>query len=110
MFPTENEPLEPHDEKICRREVQRLRLALDDARKIAAGRPLLVMMHYPPLLAGEKDTVFTTLMEEYGVHTVVYGHLHGPGIAAGFSGEHNGVRYELVSCDSIGFTPKEIPV
>ncbi len=110
MFPTENEPLEPHDEKISRREVQRLRLALDDARKTAAGRPLIVMMHYPPLLAGEKDTVFTAMMEEYGVRTVVYGHLHGPGIAAGFRGEHNGVRYELVSCDSIGFTPKEIPV
>jgi len=110
MIPTENEPLQPHDEKICRREAQRLRLALDDARKLAEGRPLAVMMHYPPLLAGEKDTVFTALMEEYGVHTVVYGHLHGPGIAAGFSGEHNGVRYELVSCDSIGFSPKEIPV
>ena len=52
--------------------------------------------------------MFTALMEEYGVHTAVYGHLHGQGIENGFSGEHRGVRYELVSCDSIGFSPREI--
>ena len=110
MFPTEEEPLEPHDAKICLREVQRLRLALEEAQKIASGRPVVVMTHYPPLLAKTMDTAFTALMEEYKVHTAVYGHLHGLGIGSGFSGEHRGVRYELVSCDSIGFSPKEIPL
>ena len=75
---------------------------------MAEGRPLIAMMHYPPLLNGEMDTAYTALMEEYHVHTAVYGHLHGAGIQIGFTGEHNGVRYELVSCDSIGFSPKLI--
>ena len=85
-----------------------IRLALDEASEKADGRPLVVMTHYPPLLTGETDTIFTALLEEYHVHTAVYGHLHGAGIQNGFTGESRGVRYHLVSCDSIGFSPKEI--
>ena len=108
MIPTADSPLGEQDAKICRREAERLRLALEEAKAKAEGRPLIVMTHYPPLLSGERDTVFTELMEAYGVHTAVYGHLHGAGIQNGFTGEHRGVRYHLVSCDSIGFSPKEI--
>ena len=108
MIPTKETPLNEQDEKICRREAERLRLALDDAAARAAGRPLIVMTHYPPLLAGETDTIFTKLLEAYGVHTAVYGHLHGAGIQSGFTGECRGVRYRLVSCDSIGFSPIKI--
>ena len=108
MFPTKDAPLNDQDGKICRRETERLRLALDEASGMAAGRPVIVMTHYPPLLESEKDTVFTELLEEYRVHTAVYGHLHGAGIRAGFTGEHRGVQYHLVSCDSIGFAPKVV--
>lgn len=110
QIPTEEQPLGEQDVKIFRRETERLRLALDAAAGIAAGRPVVAMLHYPPLLAGEKDTAFTALLEEYGVHTAVYGHLHAQGIQSGFTGEHRGVRYHLVSCDSIGFAPREIPM
>ena len=108
MIPTADSPLGEQDAKICRREAERLRLALEEAKAMAKGRPLIAMTHYPPLLAGERDTVFTELMEAYGVHTAVYGHLHGAGIQNGFTGEHGGISYHLVSCDSIGFSPKEI--
>ncbi|MBO4471394.1 MAG: metallophosphoesterase [Clostridia bacterium] len=108
MIPTKDAPLGPQDEKIFLREAERLRLALDAAAGMADGRPLIAMMHFPPLLNGETDTAYTALMEEYHVHTAVYGHLHGAGIQNGFTGEHNGIRYELVSCDSIGFAPKLI--
>ena len=83
-------------------------MALEEAQKLANGRPVVAMMHYPPLLGGTKETAFTALLEEYRVHTVVYGHLHGQGIQSGFNGEQRGVRYFLVSCDSIGFSPLEI--
>ena len=108
MIPTEEAPLSAQDEKICRREAERLRLALEEASASAAGRPVIAMTHYPPLLAGTMDTVFTELLESYHVSAAVYGHLHGPGIQNGLTGEHGGVSYHLVSCDSIGFCPKEI--
>ena len=108
MIPTKETPLSEQDEKICRREAERLRLALEDATERAEGKPVIVMTHYPPLLTGETDTVFTRLLEAYKVHTAVYGHLHGTGIQSGYTGEHHGVRYHLVSCDSIGFCPNEV--
>ena len=110
MIPTAASPLGPEDEKIYRRETGRLNLALDRAEALAKGKPVVVMLHYPPLLQGERCSAFTQILEKRGVHTAVYGHLHGEGTEAGFHGSWNGVNYHLVSCDSIHFCPKEIPV
>lgn len=109
LFPTGETPLAPADAKICAREVMRLRMSLDAALKLRGDRPLVVMMHYPPLYDMERDTPFTRTLEEYPVETVVYGHLHGAGIRIGFSGDHHGIRYRLVSCDSLDFRIAEIP-
>ena len=108
LFPTREQPLDEANRKIFMRETQRLRMALEEAQQMASDRPIVAMMHYPPLLEGERDTAFTELLEAFHVHTVVYGHLHGQGIQSGFTGEHHGIRYHLVSCDSIGFSPKVI--
>ena len=107
-FPTEEAPLSPEDGRIFARELIRLELALDAAQRAAAGRPILLMMHYPPLYQTERDTPFTRLIGKYPVHTVVYGHLHGAGIKAGFTGCWNGVRYMLTSCDALGFTLAQV--
>ena len=107
-YPTEEEPLSPEDRRIFDREMIRLELALKDAAQKAAGRPMVVMLHYPPLYDRDRDTPFTALLEQYPVHTVVYGHLHGAGVRAGFTGTHNGVRYLLASCDSLGFVLAEV--
>ena len=108
IIPTQDTPLSPEDEKLYTRELMRMDMALQAAAKLRADRPLVVMMHFPPLYALERDTEFARLFERCGVHTVVYGHLHGAGIRAGFNGEHHGVRYRLVSCDSLDFQMAEI--
>ncbi len=109
-FPTKDALLSAADMKICDREVIRLELALKAAVRIAGDRPIVVMLHYPPLFEQERDTVFTRLLEQYPVHTVVYGHLHGAGIRVGFTGEHAGIRYLLTSCDSLHFALAEVPL
>ena len=93
---------------MFQREMIRLEIGLQAAVKAAAGRPVVVMLHYPPLYDQQRDTPFTRLMTRYGVHTVVYGHLHGQAIYGGFTGTHEGVRYVLVSSDSLRFVPAEI--
>lgn len=108
VFPTPAAPLNDEDQKVFLRELARLRLGLDAASAIAAGRPIVVMLHYPPLFDTQRDTGFTAILEQYRVHTAVYGHLHGAGIRAGFNGEHNGVRYALTSCDSLDFRLMEL--
>lgn len=105
-FPTESFPLEAQEEKVYRRELIRLELTLQSAKR--HGLPILAMMHYPPLLQDHRDTAFTALLERYGVAMCVYGHLHSAGIQNGFSGEHNGVQYRLVSCDAIDFSPVKV--
>ena len=110
LIPTQDTPLSAEDEKVTARELIRMEMSLQAAAKMAQGRPVVAMMHYPPLYDMERDTAFTQLMEKYGVHTVVYGHLHGPSIRVGFNGQQNGVNYRLVSCDSLSFELAEIPL
>ena len=107
-IPTRETPLSAADMKIYSRELIRLELALQSAVKIKGDKPLVVMMHYPPLYDMERETEFTALLEKYPVHTVVYGHLHGAGLKARYCGEERGIRYELVSCDGLEFRLKEI--
>lgn len=107
-IPTRETPLSAADMKIYSRELIRLELALQAAVKIKGDKPLVVMMHYPPLYDMERETEFTALLEKYPVHTVVYGHLHGAGLKARYCGQERGIRYELVSCDGLEFRLKEI--
>ena len=93
------------DEKLYRREAIRLEMSLDAAKKIACGRPIVAMMHYPPVTPDtlRSGTEFTRLLSRYGVSRCVYGHLHGRSIRRAFVGEYGGVRYDLVSCDALEF-------
>ena len=110
VYPSERNAPEAADLKICRREVQRLNLALDEAERIGPDRPILVMLHYPPLMNGDGESVFTQALDaRRNVTAVVYGHLHGAAFAGGFAGERRGIRYYPVSCDGIQFCPLEIP-
>ncbi len=97
------------DLALVEREARRLALSIEDARKTMLATPgltPLVAVHFPPLYANRRPTVFSTLIEAFQPVTCVYGHLHGAeGIAAGFQGEHGGVRYVLASCDAAGFKP-----
>lgn len=105
VFPMEGASLGEDDMRIFRREVGRLQISLDAARKMAGEKPIVALMHFPPLLADGLATEFSRLLEDAGVTDVVYGHLHGAGIKNGFVGRLGGVQYHLTSCDAIGFSP-----
>jgi len=102
------------DEKVkpeqIAREVTRLQRSIDDAleQEKSAPSPLtrVVVVHFPPLYANQTPTAFSRVIEPFRPAVCVYGHLHGEkGIAAGFVGEHGGVRYVLASCDAARFAP-----
>lgn len=107
-FPTAGHPLEEQENKIYRRELMRLEFSLQEAARCEPGTAPIVMMHFPPLPADGEETEFTFLLERFGASDVVYGHLHGAGVKNGFTGEKNGIRYHLTSCDALGFIPKKI--
>lgn len=92
------------DEKIYKRELLRLRLSLDAAKK-KGFQKFIVMIHYPPVNETFKDSGFTEIFEEYQVEKVIYGHLHGKSLQRVMTGERKGVEYILTSCDYIDFHP-----
>ncbi|MBO4563184.1 MAG: metallophosphoesterase [Clostridia bacterium] len=106
LLPTDQD-FTADDRRIYERELIRLRLSLEAAKRIAGGKkPIVCMMHFPPLLRDGNPTGFTALLEEYGVTCCLYGHLHGSlAWAVGFCGERNGVTYRLCSADSLNFEP-----
>ncbi len=91
------------DMKIYQRELLRLNMTLTQARRKSQDMPIVCMMHYPPLTDACRDTGFVEVLKQFGVEDVVYGHLHGAGIKSAFRGEYEGIRFHLVSCDSLGF-------
>lgn len=102
-----SESFTAEDEKIYKREAIRLELALQQA---AAQKPerIVAAFHYPPLFAPEERTLFTGLLEKYGVQHCVYAHIHGENHVQPFEGERQGVHYKLVSCDTQSFALTQI--
>ena len=80
---------------------QRLEMSLSNARARSADAPLIAMMHYPPRTEAVEG--FSDILRRYGAAVVVYGHLHGAGLASALRGEVDGIDYHQVSCDGLGF-------
>lgn len=95
------------DSKIYNRELIRLRLSLEEAKKKEYDK-IIVAIHYPPTNDKFEDSGFIDLFKEYGVEKVIYGHLHGPSLKRVFEGEHDGIEYILTSADYIDFNPQLI--
>lgn len=89
------------DEKILHREQGRLRMSLDAAEM----DNIIAFMHYPPLLENLVYDEFHQIFLSYGVKKVYYGHLHGEAYKYGFQGERDGISYNLISADYLGFKP-----
>ena len=91
----------PEDERVYQREIIRLGLTLEAAKKLQQNNEKIIcMMHYPPMNSTRDDSDFSLLFEKYNVDSVVYGHLHGyKNIPTYF--EKNGVKYYLTSCDIV---------
>lgn len=92
----------PENEKIYKRELIRLELTLQGAKKLQGdGDRLVCMLHYPPYTFKEEDNEVTALLEKYGVEFVVYGHIHAF-CKQNLVLKKNGVTYFLTSCDIVG--------
>ena len=93
-----------HDAKILRREVGRLKTSLETA----GDREKIAFLHYPPLYQGYRCHEIMDVLEEYGVRECCYGHIHGKGAHAAYTGEMGSVVYRLVSADFLDFYPRKI--
>ncbi|MBZ4664327.1 MAG: serine/threonine protein phosphatase [Caloramator sp.] len=96
-----------HDIKVHKRELLRLKMSLDSAKK-AGYEKFIVMMHYPPVTKIAVNQEFVDVLKEYGVEKVVYGHIHYDARYICENGIIDGIEYICTSCDIIDFNPVRI--
>lgn len=95
------------DEKIYARELQRLELSLEAAKKYSP-KEIIVFTHYPPIAKNACETSFAKILERWNVKMCVYGHLHAASHKNAVEGIINGVEYRLVSGDYVQFMPVKL--
>lgn len=93
-----------HSAKIFNRELIRLEASL----KAAEEREKICFLHYPPLYQGYRCQEIIDLLEQYGVKTCCYGHLHGGSHRLAVTGKQGRVEYRLIAADYVGFTPVKL--
>lgn len=97
---------EEADTKVLNREAGRLEASLQAGQRL--GGEIVAFIHYPPIYRSEENTLLTALLKKYGVKRCFYAHLHGGAINGSVNGERDGVRYQLVSADGVGFNPVKV--
>ena len=104
--PEHGKQLSAEDEKLYKREVERLKLTL--AKMQQERKPtdtVICMMHFPPHNMTKEDSNFTYLLQENNIDIVVYGHLHGKLVNMDKVFTKNNITYYFTSTDHINNTP-----
>ncbi|MBR3805514.1 MAG: metallophosphoesterase [Clostridia bacterium] len=102
-----NAPDNADFEKLSNRESLRLKTSLDAALKLkeVSGKEIIVFMHFPPYWNGKESDGLMSLLREYGIKKVYYGHIHGNyTVPPCFT--YDGIEMSIVSADYLKFIPK----
>ena len=102
-----NMPGETQDEKVLRREVQRLetsiRSALDEVLKP------IVFLHYPPIFATNFNYDILDVLYRYKIEECYYGHIHGKSAHdLCVKNTYDGINFHLIAGDYLQFIPEKI--
>ncbi len=101
--------------KIVNREVTRLRLSLDAAKKLQKEReeecgeslPITVFLHFPPVWLDFTMREFVDIFHDYGVSECYFGHIHSAYNLPGRF-DFEGIKFTLTSSDFLNFHPIKI--
>jgi predicted phosphohydrolase len=94
-----------HDKKIMMREVQRLETSLKAAGN---AEEKICFLHYPPKFKNYYCREIIEILNNYGVKSCWYGHIHSHGHKWAVTGNSEGITYNLVSADFVNFTPVRV--
>ena len=96
----EDKGLSADDEKIYKRELIRLDMALSSAKRLQQeGDKLICMLHYPPYNANKEFNEMIGLLQKYGVDACVFGHIHSHIGKYKIHENLFGIDFYLTSCD-----------
>ncbi len=101
--------------KIVNREMTRLKLSLDAAKKLqdekadesGARLPIEVFLHFPPVWNDFVMQEFVDALKEYGIRGCYFGHIHSY-YSQPSRFEYEGIKFTLTSSDFLNFYPLKI--
>ncbi len=100
-------------QKILNREVIRLRMSLDAAKKLQDGQvkklPIVVFLHFPPVWGQFICREFVDVLKEYEVESCYFGHIHGAYYAPRCT-TFEGIDFVLTAADYLNFAPMPVSV
>lgn len=98
-------------EKIVNREVVRLRLSLEEARRLqptdAPALPVIVFLHFPPVWNGFVCREIVDLLKEYEIRSCYFGHIHGAYYAKRTQ-NFEGIDFTICAADYLNFAPMPV--
>ena len=94
-------------DKVVNREKIRLGMSLDEAKKLQdiSGKEILAFFHFPPVWSDFVCEELVSLLKEYNISRVYFGHIHGSyNVSSVF--EYDGIQFKMISADFIDFLPQ----
>ena len=102
-----NMPGETQDEKVLKREVQRLETSIKSA--LAEGLKPIVFLHYPPIFATNFNYDILEILYRYNISDCYYGHIHGRSAHdLCIKNTYDGINFHLIAGDYLQFIPEKI--
>lgn len=102
-----NMPGETQDEKVLKREVQRLETSIKSALK--EDLEPLVFMHYPPIFASNFNYDILDILYRYKIKECYYGHIHGRSAhELCVTNTYDDINFHLIAGDYLQFMPEKV--
>lgn len=92
---------DPQEVKVFERECQRLELSIAQAPKEIEK---IAVLHFPPFDEKGRKSKLNEIIENHGIRRVFFGHIHSHHHLVR-QGWVDGVHYQLISGDYLGFQP-----
>ena len=94
-------------DKVLNREKIRLKMSLEEAKNLQSisGKAIIAFFHFPPIWSDFVCEELISLLSEYGVSRVYFGHIHGVyNVNSIF--EYKQIKFKMISADFIDFLPQ----
>ena len=103
----QNKAFDADYEKLSHREAERLRSSIEAGLAISGGdtTPLRVFLHFPADFGGELCEPVMSVLHEYNIRRVYFGHVHGT-YSYPRTYESGGIEYCATAADYLEFTPR----
>lgn len=98
---------ETQDEKVLKREVQRLETSIQSA--LAENLQPIVFLHYPPIFATNFNYDILDVLYHNNIKDCYYGHIHGRSAhELCIKNTYDGINFHLISGDYLQFIPEKV--